>query len=132
MFSGAWFVPQQLARLILIGSAAGMLLLALMFKTLTVRDEGDSLRIQFGPLPIFGRSILFANIDSVEQGRTSILDGFGIHLNRGGWVWNLWGFDCVELTLKKGRRMRIGTDDPTGLVAFLKEFVSQGHRKESG
>jgi hypothetical protein len=36
------------------------------------------------------------DIGSVEIGRTLHLDGWGIHMSvRGGWVWNLWGRDCV-------------------------------------
>jgi hypothetical protein len=36
-----------------------------------------------------------------------------------GWTYNLWGFDCVRLTFKNGRTVRVGTDDPIGLAAFL-------------
>ena len=36
-----------------------------------------------------------------------MLDGWGIHLSpSGGWTWNLWGFDCVDVTYKKGRKLR--------------------------
>jgi hypothetical protein len=48
-----------------------------------------------------------------------ILDGWGIHMSiRGGWVWNLWGRDCVVVHLKKGT-LRIGTDDAANLEVFL-------------
>ena len=47
-----------------------------------------------------------------------ILDGWGIHMSiRGGWVWNLWGRDCVVVHLKKGV-LRIGTDDAANLPDF--------------
>lgn len=45
----------------------------------------------------------YSNIPKVETGRTLLLDGWGIHMSvRGGWVWNLWGKDCVVVHMKKG------------------------------
>jgi hypothetical protein len=41
---------------------------------------------------------------------------------RGGWVWNLWGRDCVVVQLKKGT-LRIGTDDAANLAVFLQGKV---------
>ncbi len=69
---------------------------------LTVEDEGDRLSVNFGPIPLFRRSVKYENIVKVETGRTTILDGWGIHMSlRGGWVWNLWGRNCVVLRLRK-------------------------------
>jgi hypothetical protein len=80
-----------------------MLVLAGSFHHLTVEDEGNQLSISFGPLPLFRRSVKYENIVSVGVGRTTILDGWGIHMSfRGGWVWNIWGRDCVVLRLRKG------------------------------
>lgn len=96
-----------------------MLILAASFHHLTVEDEGDRLSISFGPIALFRRSIKYENIVSVEVGRTTILDGWGIHMGfRGGWVWNIWGRDCVVLRLRKGI-LRVGTDDADQLSAFL-------------
>ena len=53
MFVGAWFVPEQAVQIILVVSGVLMLLLAVSFHHLTVRDEGDDLLIGFGPLPLF-------------------------------------------------------------------------------
>ena len=97
---------------------------AASFHHLTVEDEIDRLRIRFGPLPLFQRTILYENMLSVEVDRTTILEGWGIHLSpRGGWVWNLWGRDCIVLKLKKGT-LRVGTDDVENLAAFVKSRIS--------
>ena len=96
-----------------------MLALAASFHHLTVEDQGDRLSISFGPLPLFRRSVKYEEIVSVEVGRTTILDGWGIHMSlRGGWVWNLWGRDCVVLRLKRGV-LRVGTDDAENLARFI-------------
>lgn len=108
----------------LYGVGALMLLLAMCFRQLSVRDDGDGLLISFGPLPLFRRRILFADIESVEQSRTTLLDGWGIHYSlSGGWVWNLWGFDCVLIHFKNGKLLKLGTDDPEGLESFLKNQI---------
>ena len=125
MFIGAWLTPPSVVRITLLCGGGLMWLLALCFRQLTVRDEGEGLLICFGPLPLFRRRILYSNIETVERSRTTILDGWGIHPSpSGGVTWNLWGFDCVDVYFKKGRRLRIGTDDPQGLDSFLKQRVS--------
>ena len=104
-----------------------MVLLGSAFHHLTVEDHGVRLAIRFGPLPLFRRTVRYAAIDGVEVGRTLILDGWGIHMSlRGGWVWNLWGRDCVVVHLKNGV-LRIGADDAPILARFLEgKIVQQG------
>ncbi len=108
------------------------LILASAFHHLTVADEGDRLAIRFGPLPLFRRSVAYADIVSAEVGRTTVLDGWGIHLSlRGGWVWNLWGRDCVVLRLRKGT-LRIGTDDAQALACFVQSRIGDAPAKPDG
>jgi hypothetical protein len=53
------------------------------------------------------------------------MDGWGIHMSiRGGWVWNLWGRDCVVIHFEKGM-LRIGIDDAENLTAFLDGKISE-------
>ena len=78
MLIAGWAVPEQIVRIILVSSGGLMFLLAQWFGQLTVRDENDRLSICFGPLPLFRRRILYADIDSVERIRSTILDGWGI------------------------------------------------------
>ena len=105
------------------------LLIALLtpaFYHLTVVDQGESLAIRFGPIPLFRRTVWYADIDGVEVGRTLILDGWGIHMSiRGGWVWNLWGRDCVVVHWKTGGVLQVGSDDAENLARFLEGKVSQ-------
>ncbi|MDA9857129.1 hypothetical protein N9D23_03355 [Rubripirellula sp.] len=92
------------------------------FHYLKVEDNGEELAIRFGPIPLFGRKLEYAEIQEVEVSRTILLDGWGIHYSlRGGWVWNLWGFDCVAIGLRNGGILRIGTNDPENLASFLKQ-----------
>jgi hypothetical protein len=102
------------------GLAALLFLSAFCFQYERVRDEGDSLAIRYGPIPTFRKRIAYSQITAVEAGRSSWLDGWGIHYMPGrGWIFNLWGFSCVVVHLGK-KTVRIGTDDATGLAQLLK------------
>lgn len=94
-------------------------LLGSMFDRLTVSDEGSSLAVRFGPLPLFQTRIEYQDIESVELDRTAIIDGWGIHyIPWRGTTWNLWGFDCVKLRVAN-KTLRLGTDDAVHLAEFL-------------
>lgn len=104
-------------------------LLTTAFHHLAVEDEGEGLTIRFGPLPLFRTSIRYAEIEKIEIGRTLFLDGWGIHKSiRGGWVWNLWGRDCVVVHRKNGV-FRIGTDDAANLSDFLQAKLGERDRQ---
>jgi hypothetical protein len=104
-----------------VAGAAALLAVACMFMHLTVRDDDPWLVIRYGPLPVFGKRIRYADIAAVEPSRSSLIDGWGIHAIPGrGYIYNLWGFDCVKLQLVNGRTLRIGSDDAEALAAFLR------------
>lgn len=124
LFVWAWRSKAELPAAVILGFI-GLLLIftALMFTNMTVRDDGDFLAIRYGLLPVFRHRIRYADITSVESGRTSIIDGWGIHWTPGrGWTYNLWGFQCAKLTVV-GKIVRIGSDDVDGLVEFLSDKV---------
>ena len=103
-----------------------MLVVAASFHHLTVEDQGDVLSVRFGPVPLFRKTVKYSDIVKVEVGQTLLLAGLGIHMSiRGGWVWNIWGRDCVVVHLKKGT-LRIGTDDAKYLAGFLKSRIIGG------
>ena len=119
--------------------AAIFALCALSFWSLRVQIETEHLRACFGPLPIFQKKIPLAQIERVEVGKTDLLDGWGIHYVPGrGWIWNLWGFHCVVLTLtdpsgqrKRPRTFRLGSDEPEELQAALRRAISRASPADS-
>jgi len=125
MAVGAWFArAEPIAFWALSISALLVWGASLSFQRMAVEDEGDRLAVRYGPLPLFGKRIPYARIEAVEADRTSLLDGWGIHYVPGrGWTYNIWGFDCVKLTLD-GTTVRIGTDDIESLVAFLQSKIA--------
>ncbi len=108
---------------IMMAAAAVVFVAAFAFGHMTVAGDDDGLMVRYGPLPLFRKRIAYANITGAKRERTSLIDGWGIHYFPGrGWTYNLWGFDCVELQLGK-KRLRIGTDDPDGLLGFVQSRI---------
>jgi hypothetical protein len=125
LLTASWFMrPEPVLNIVFSVAGCFMLLLGASFHHLTVEDEGNQLAIRFGPFPLFRKRIWYDDIREVETGRTTFLDGWGIHWSPwGGLVWNIWGDDCVVLRLKRST-IRVGTDDPDGLVAFLRGRIA--------
>jgi hypothetical protein len=99
--------------------------LATGFTQLTVCDRGDRLTARFGWLPLIGWSARWDEIESAEIGRTSWIDGWGLHWLPGrGTTINIWGLDCVVLRVK-GRIVRVGTDDPRGLAEYVQRRIDE-------
>jgi len=89
-----------------------------VFTRLTVTIDRTEVTAAFG----FGwpkRSIDLADVQAVRQVRNEWYQGWGIRLLKDGWMYNVWGLDAVELDLRSGRKFRIGTDDPAGLLAAV-------------
>lgn len=108
-----------------------MLGIAMSFHYLRVSLEADRVKIGFGPLPLFTKTVRYEDIVSAEVSRTTILDGWGIHYSlSGAWVWNLWGFECVRLQLVKGG-LCIGTNDAAQLAAALQQHIQNRPAKDS-
>ena len=127
LLSASWRIRaggDHAAAVILLVAAVMMILLAMSFTFLLVRDEGDHLSVGFGPLPLFRRHVPYAKVTAVEPARSSFIDGWGIHYTPGrGWIWNLWGRDCVRVRMGK-KVLRIGSDDAGELARFLSQKIA--------
>lgn len=128
---GAWLAQgQQTVFVALVVGGTVTALLAPAFHHLAVEDQEEALAVRFGPLPLpmFRMMIAYPDIKAVEVGRTLFVEGWGIHLSpRGGWVWNIWGRDCVVVHRHKGV-LRIGTDDAPNLARFLEGKIARQGR----
>jgi len=110
--------PAEAYPPVIIGTAA-LAFAGLCFGSLTVRDEGQTLLLRFGPLPLYRKRLAYSDMAEARAGRTALIDGWGIHSFPGrGTTYNVWGFDCVTLRVK-GKKVNIGTDDSAGLVRHL-------------
>jgi len=86
------------------------------FTTLTVTIDEKYLRIKFS-YGLFRKKLPLNEIASATSVKNHWYYGWGIR----GWLWpkmwiyNVSGFDAVEIKLKNGKTYRIGTDEPKEL-----------------
>lgn len=92
-------------------------LLLFGFGTLTVEVSEDAIRLWFG-IGLIRRRIPLRDVRSWREFRNPWYSGWGIRMGPGGVLWNVSGFDAVQLELD-GKRFRIGTDEPAALVSAI-------------
>ena len=102
-----------------------LLICLAFFHSLTVWVSPDEIKIAFG-IGLIQKRIPTKNIQSATSVRNRWYNGWGIKLIRHGWLYNVSGFDAVELVLEGDRRCRIGTDEPGKLLAAIESAIESG------
>lgn len=109
---------------IILGTMLFILFILVSFASLTVMIDENYLRIKFG-YGIFRKRFMLKEIISVRAVENHWYYGWGIRL----WWWprmlifNVSGFDAVEIKMKNGKTYRIGTDEPKKLEYALTEAI---------
>lgn len=85
-----------------------------LFGSLRTEVDRTHLRIRFG-VGLVRRSWELRDIASAEAVRNPWYTGWGIRYLPGVVVYNVSGFDAVEIRTHGGKRVRVGTNDPAGL-----------------
>jgi hypothetical protein len=102
-----------------------------LFHSLTIRISAEELSFAFG-VGLVSKRIAIDEIDGCAIVRTHWYNGWGIKLVRGGLLYNVSGFDAVEVRLSSGRRVLIGTDQPQELHAAIEHAIDQSTRISDG
>ena len=90
-----------------------------LFSSLTVVVGNHTLTCRFG-VGLIRRDIPLKDIEQIRAVVNPWYAGWGIRWIPGKyWLWNISGFRAVELTMKDGRRFRIGTDEPEALIQAI-------------
>ncbi len=109
---------------VLIGSVIAVLVLALlMFSTLTVEIDHEFLKAIFGPVRLVRKKINLGDIESCAAVRNPWYYGWGLRYTPHGWMYNVSGFHAVEVRMKNGSKVRIGTDVPEELQRRISETI---------
>jgi hypothetical protein len=93
------------------------------FWKLTVEINDQDLLAVFG-LGMVRKKVRLADIAECEPIRIQWWYGWGIHMTPYGWLYNVSGWDAVAITLRNGRRLSIGTDQPGELADAIRSFAS--------
>jgi hypothetical protein len=95
------------------------------FATLTASIDANCLRIKFG-YGIFRKKFAMSQIVSAAKVKNHWYYGWGIRLWFWPhmWIFNVSGFDAVEIIMRNGKIYRIGTDAPNELEAAIKQAIN--------
>jgi hypothetical protein len=90
----------------------------LIFSSLTVEVSPDELTWYYGK-GFWRNSIRRREIVTATPERNKWWWGWGIHLTPRGWLYNVSGLEAVEITLRNGKTIRIGSDQASTLARAL-------------
>ncbi|MEN6306544.1 MAG: hypothetical protein ABFD91_02210 [Anaerohalosphaeraceae bacterium] len=100
-----------------------MIWAGLLMSRLTVSIDSELIRVRFGS-GTWRKKFHLDQIQSAAAVRNDWMMGWGIHWVGSGWLYNIAGFDAVELTFKNGKKARIGTDEPEKLAAAIQNVIN--------
>jgi len=90
-----------------------------LFPTLTTEVDETRVRCAFG-LGLIRREVALRDIAEAAIVRTHWFYGWGIRLIPGGWLWRVSSLDGIELKLRSGKLLQIGTNDAAGLADAIR------------
>ena len=95
------------------------------FTTLTTSIDENCLRVKFG-FRIFTKMFPLKEIASVQAVKNRWYYGWGIRVWFWPymWIFNISGFDAVEIIMRNGKIYRIGTDTPKELEDAIKRAIN--------
>ncbi len=94
------------------------------FRELTVEVDHEAVRLCF-TFGWFKKEFKLSEIESASAMRNKWWNGWGIKYFGKGWLYNVGGYDAVELRLTDGRLARIGTDEPAALEAEIRSRLAR-------
>ena len=101
-----------------------LVLCLLLFAALTVTVDNEIVLIRFG-IGIIGKKLSVSEIVSAEIVKNPWYYGWGIRKTPDGWLYNVSGLIAVEVRMRDGEKLRIGTNDPTGLLEALERVMER-------
>lgn len=111
---------------VLLMPAAILALVMLVLGRLEIELRRDSLCWRFGWLGWPRWRVPLSDIVAVEPARSRWREGWGIRFTREGMLYNSHGTQAVRLTLRSGRRLRLGSQEPQQLIRALAPRIGGG------
>ncbi len=95
---------------------------AILFSSMTIEVTESEIRWFFGP-GVFRKQIPLEEVGAYKKVRNPWWMGFGIHAFGTGWIYNVSGMLGVEIELKGGSFIRLGSDEPNYLVQAIEDAI---------
>jgi len=94
-----------------------------VFHDLTVQVSKEHIALRFG-VGLIRKRFVMTGIQKAVPVRNHWYYGWGIKYTPHGWLYNVSGFDAVEIQLSNGRKYRIGTDEPDKLCLAIDKGIA--------
>lgn len=95
-------------------------LVAYAFSSMTIEVNESEIVWYFGP-GVFKKSLPLEEVGQCKKVKNPLWMGFGIHAYGTGWIYNVSGLLGVEIELKGGSFIRLGTDEPNYLIQAIED-----------
>jgi hypothetical protein len=95
-----------------------MIAASAVFSRLTIRVANGTIHWHFG-LGALGHDLPVADVARSAVVTNPIWSGYGVRLMRNGWLYNVAGPRAVDLELRNGRHVRLGSDEPEALAQAI-------------
>jgi DNA-binding XRE family transcriptional regulator len=104
-----------------IGVLFGILtIVAVTFSSMTVEVNESEISWYFGP-GVLKKSLLLEELGACRKVKNPLWMGFGIHAFGTGWIYNVSGLLGIEIELKGGAFIRLGTNEPNYLLQAIED-----------
>lgn len=95
-------------------------LVAVAFSSMTIEVNESEISWYFGP-GLFKKGLPLEEVGQCKKVKNPLWMGFGIHAYGTGWIYNVSGLLGVEIELKGGSFIRLGTDEPNYLIQAIED-----------
>jgi|TARA_B110000503_G_scaffold135041_1_gene214888 hypothetical protein len=94
-------------------------LISFLFHSLNITVDEYEINWSFGP-GFWKKSVKLEAVNSVNVIKTKWYYGLGIRYIPSGWLYTVSGTTAIQLELKGGSKINLGTNDPDNLVEAIK------------
>lgn len=102
------------------GSIIVFFLVIILFGSLETTVNSRQIKIKFG-IGLIKKQIELSEIESIRKVTNKFWYGWGIRLTPHGWLWNIAGYEAVEINFKTDKKsFRIGCKSNTELYSAIK------------
>jgi len=108
--------------------ALTLVICALLFHSLNVTVSTEWIIVRFG-VGLIRKRFAVSDIEDVHIVQNCWYYGWGIKYTPHGWLFNVSGFDAVEIRLRSRRKYCIGTDEPKQLHAAIRNAMESDRSK---
>ena len=98
-------------------------LISFLFHSLNIKVNNSEIKWSFGP-GFWKKSVKLEAVNSVRVINTKWYYGLGIRYIPSGWLYTVSGTKAIQLELKDGSKINLGTNDPDNLVEVIKSQLT--------